>query len=59
MRTFNAERDLEPHPTLRLVTSADDSKLQGIADKMIEAIGKHLPPPGYIDIVFDTADDVA
>ncbi|MEO7036321.1 MAG: SseB family protein [Polyangiaceae bacterium] len=59
LRTFNAERDLEPHPTLRLVTSADDSALQGIANKMIEAIGKHLPPPGYIDIVFDKADDNA
>ncbi|MEP7049128.1 MAG: SseB family protein [Pseudomonadota bacterium] len=57
LRTFNAERDLEPHPTLRLVTSADDSELQSIANKMIEAIGKHLPPPGYIDIVFDKADD--
>ena len=59
LRTFNAERDLEPHPTLRLVTGAPDSELQDIAHKMIEAIGKHLPPPGYIDIVFDKADDHA
>jgi SseB protein N-terminal domain len=53
IRTFNAERDLEPHPTLKLATLAPESELQGIANKMIEAIGKHLPPPGYIDIVFD------
>ena len=61
LRTFNAERDLEPHPTLRLVTRAElgEGELQGIANKMIEAIGKHLPPPGSIDIVFDTADDNA
>jgi len=26
---------------------------------MIDAIGKHLPPPGYIDIVFDRIDDDA
>ncbi|HKO52236.1 MAG TPA: SseB family protein [Polyangiaceae bacterium] len=57
LRTFNAERDLEPHPTLKLATRVDESELQGIAGKMIEAIGKHLPPPGYIDIVFDRIDD--
>jgi hypothetical protein len=59
LRTFNAERDLEPHATLKLATSAEESELQGIANKMIEAIGKHLPPPGYIDIVFDRIDDDA
>jgi hypothetical protein len=59
LRTFNAERDLEPHPTLKLVTNADESELQAIADKMSEAIVKHLPPPGYIDIVFDRIDDDA
>lgn len=59
LRTFNAERDLEPHPTLKLVTSVAESELSAIAGKMIEAIGKHLPPPGYIDIVFDRSDDDA
>jgi hypothetical protein len=57
LRTFNAERDLEPHPTLKLTSRVDDSELPGIAGKVIEAIGKHLPPPGYIDIVFDRSDD--
>ena len=57
LRTFNAERDLEPHPTLKLVTGADESELSRIASQMIAAIGKHLPPPGYIDIVFDRSDD--
>lgn len=56
LRTFNPERDLEPHPTLKLSTMVDERELQGIAGKMIEAIGKHLPPPGYIDIVFDRID---
>ena len=57
LRTFNAERDLEPHPTLKLSTRENESELQAIAGKMIEAIAKHLPPPGYIDIVFDRIDD--
>lgn len=59
LRTFNAERDLEPHPTLRLSTTADESELSDIARQMIDAIGKYLPPPGYIDIVFDRIDDDA
>lgn len=57
LRTFNPERDLEPHPTLKLATRVAESELSAIAGKMIEAIGKHLPPPGYIDIVFDRIDD--
>jgi len=57
LRTFNAERDLEPHPTLKLRTSVNENELQGIADKMIAAIAKHLPPPGYIDIIFDRIND--
>ncbi len=57
LRTFNAERDLEPHPTLKLATRAEESQLPGIARQMVDAIGKHLPPPGYIDIVFERIDD--
>ena len=61
LRTFNAERDLEPHPTLKLATApgTNENELSDIATKMIDAIGKHLPPPGYIDIVFDRIDDDA
>lgn len=57
LRTFNAERDLEPHPTLKLKARVNEGELSKIAGKMIEAIGKHLPPPGYIDIVFERIDD--
>jgi hypothetical protein len=57
LRTFNAERDLEPHATLKLVTRAEESELSAIATHMIAGIGQHLPPPGYIDIVFDRGDD--
>jgi SseB protein N-terminal domain len=52
-RTFNPERDLEPHATLRLATSAEEAALQAIANRVIAAIGEHVPPPGYVDIVFD------
>ena len=58
-RTFNPERDLEPHPTLRLVTSAPESEHSEIAERLVDSIGEHLPPPGYIDIVFDRKDDDA
>jgi len=57
LRTFNPERDLEPHPTLKLATRVEESELQAIAGQVIDAIGTHLPPPGYIDIVFDRIDD--
>ncbi|HEX3773795.1 MAG TPA: SseB family protein [Polyangiaceae bacterium] len=59
LRTFNPERDLEPHPTLKLVANAREPELAAIAQQMIVAIGEHLPPPGYIDIVFDSSDDGA
>lgn len=50
-RTFNPERDLEPHLTLELrAGTAADQK--AIAERVIAAIGEHVPPPGYIDIVF-------
>jgi hypothetical protein len=55
-RTFNPERDREPHPTLRLSARAPEPELARIADRVITAILPLLPPPGYIDIVFDSAD---
>lgn len=51
-RTFNPERDLEPHLTLRL-TLKDDADRRALAERVIGAVGELVPPPGYIDIVFD------
>jgi hypothetical protein len=51
-RTFNAERDLEPHLTLALSASLAAAKAQTVAERMFQAVENHLPPPGYIDIVF-------
>ncbi len=48
----NAERDLEPHLTLKLTPRSAKIEHQAVANRVFEAIGPHLPPPGYVDIVF-------
>jgi hypothetical protein len=53
-RTFNPERDLEPHLTLRLTVSADADR-RALAESVIDAVGELVPPPGYIDILFEDA----
>jgi hypothetical protein len=55
LRTFNPERDLEPHPTLKLKTVSGDVDHQHLAKHVFNAIGPLLPPPGYVDIVFEDA----
>jgi hypothetical protein len=54
-RTFNPERDLEPHPTLTIVLSDEDADRRAIAQAVIESVGERLPPPGYLDILFEEA----
>jgi hypothetical protein len=56
-RTFNPERDLEPHPTLTLVVGDRAADRKAIAEKVIAAVGDRLPPPGYLDIVFEEPED--
>ena len=53
LRTFNPERDLEPHPTLKLKTKPGSVDHQHLANHVFNAVGPHLPPPGYVDIVFE------
>lgn len=53
LRTFNPERDLEPHPTLKLKTRPGNVDHQHLAKHVFNAVGPHLPPPGYVDIVFE------
>jgi hypothetical protein len=52
-RTFNAERDLEPHLTLNLVGAGETMDRAGVAEKLAAALDGLLPAPGYIDILFD------
>jgi hypothetical protein len=51
-RTFNAERDLEPHWTL-VLTGGTPEELVPVADTIAAGLEGRLPPPGYIDILFD------
>ena len=53
-RTFNPERDLEPHLTLRLTTDGSAERRE-LAETVINAVGELVPPPGYIDVLFDDA----
>jgi hypothetical protein len=52
-RTFNAERDLEPHWTLSFGGQAMSDELLELSDEVAVALEGKLPPPGYIDILFD------
>lgn len=52
-RTFNAERDLEPHWTLTLGGPDGADSIMPLAETIAEALEGKLPPPGYIDILFD------
>lgn len=54
-RTFSPERDLEPHFTLNLMTEGDDVDPELARDLSVALEGK-LPPPGYIDIVWNDAE---
>lgn len=49
--TFNPERDREPHLTLFL-TIAEGGERESIAQNLAELASPHLPPPGYLDVVF-------
>lgn len=51
-RTFNPERDLEPHLTLRL-SAPEVADRRALAEQVIGAVGELVPPPGYLDILFD------
>ncbi len=53
LRTFNADRDLEPHLTLSLKPKRADIDFEAVTTTLIEALSETVPPPGYIDIVFD------
>lgn len=53
LRTYNPERDLEPHPTIKLTPKGDEVDYQHLAKHVFNAVSPHLPPPGYVDIVFE------
>ncbi len=55
-QTFHPERDLEPHLTLH-VTASEGADYDAIAARLVGDLEGKLPPPGYVDIVFEQADE--
>ncbi|MBK7585393.1 MAG: SseB family protein [Myxococcales bacterium] len=53
LSTFNADRDLEPHMTLSLRPKSRSIDFEQVTKQLIDTLGELVPPPGYIDIVFD------
>mgnify|MGYP001159097975 CR=1 FL=1 len=53
LSTFNADRDLEPHLTLSLKPKSRDIDFEGLTRRLMDAVADVVPPPGYLDIVFD------
>jgi hypothetical protein len=56
-RTFNPERDLEPHFTLWLRHRPTLSDRRSLTERVVVALSDKLPPPGYIDILFEESDE--
>jgi hypothetical protein len=54
-RTFNPDRDLEPHLTLTLSVPADfpEPERHALLDRIGRAVEGKVPPPGYLDILFE------
>lgn len=54
-RTFNPDRDLEPHLTLTLTISSSlgDSERNDLLERIGRAVEGKVPPPGYLDILFE------
>lgn len=51
--TFNADRDLEPHLTLSVRPANSDIDFEAVTQRLVHEIRDLLPPPGYVDIVFE------
>jgi hypothetical protein len=56
-RTFNPDRDLEPHLTLTLLLRPQAADRGALARSVVEAIEHELPPPGYIDVLFEEKEE--
>lgn len=57
-RTFNADRDLEPHLSLTLEVGPDADRRE-LFQGVTAALEGSLPPPGYLDVLFVGARDSA
>lgn len=50
--TFNPERDREPHLTITLEVPPGDVDRGAVAERVMAEATRHLPAPGYADVVF-------
>ncbi len=48
---FDAERDLDPHWTLRLTARGSELRPETLGPRLQAAVDGHVPPPGYLDLV--------
>jgi hypothetical protein len=55
-RTFNPDRDLEPHLTLTLAVTSKVNR-RYLFDCVTQAVDGSVPPPGYLDVLFEEVDD--
>jgi hypothetical protein len=53
VQVFNPERDLAPHLLLNLRTKGRGADPEALVRDVQEAVREKVPPPGYLDIVFD------
>ena len=52
-RTFDPERDREPHLALRFTLGTPTEDYETLRDTIVEALEGTVPPPGYVDILFE------
>jgi hypothetical protein len=52
-RTFNPDRDREPHFTVNVRLKDDSVDRARLARRLVAAVEGKVPPPGYIDILFE------
>ena len=52
-RTFNPDRDREPHLTIRVKLGDETADRTRLARRVSKAVEGKVPPPGYIDILFE------
>jgi hypothetical protein len=52
-RTFNPDRDREPHLTVTVKLGDENADRERLARRVSEAVEGKVPPPGYIDILFE------
>ena len=52
-RRLNPDRDREPHLTVNVKLEDDAADRERLARRVSEAVAGKVPPPGYIDIVFE------